>query len=29
MNSSSLRYIPKGNLEKEGHGVYRKLFEKK
>jgi methionine-R-sulfoxide reductase len=29
MNSASLRFIPKGDLEKEGYGEYRKLFEKK
>jgi len=28
MNSAALRFIPKENLEKEGHGQYRKLFEK-
>jgi peptide methionine sulfoxide reductase msrA/msrB len=28
MNSASLRFIPKEDLEKEGHGEYRKLFEK-
>jgi hypothetical protein len=29
MNSAALRFIPLENLEKEGHGQYRKLFEKK
>jgi len=29
MNSAALRFIPVENLEKEGHGQYRKLFEKK
>ncbi len=29
MNSASLRFIPKENLEKEGYGEYRKLFEHK
>jgi methionine-R-sulfoxide reductase len=29
MNSSSLRFIPVSNLEKEGYGEYAKLFEKK
>lgn len=29
MNSASLRFIPRENLEKEGYGEYRKLFEKK
>ena len=29
MNSASLRFIPKEDLEKEGYGEYRKLFEKK
>jgi peptide methionine sulfoxide reductase msrA/msrB len=28
MNSASLRFIPKEDLEKEGNGEYRKLFEK-
>ena len=28
MNSASLRFIPKEDLEKEGYGKYRKLFEK-
>jgi peptide methionine sulfoxide reductase msrA/msrB len=27
MNSASLRFIPKEDLEKEGYGEYRKLFE--
>jgi len=29
MNSASLRFIPKEDLEKEGYGEYRKLFDKK
>jgi peptide methionine sulfoxide reductase msrA/msrB len=29
MNSAALRFVPKENLEKEGYGEYRKLFEKK
>jgi len=29
MNSASLRFIPKEDLEKEGYGQYVKLFEKK
>jgi methionine-R-sulfoxide reductase len=29
MNSASLRFIARNNLEKEGYGEYRKLFEKK
>jgi len=29
MNSASLRFIPKEDLEKEGYGRYRKLFETK
>jgi len=28
MNSAALRFIPKEDLEKEGYGWYRKLFEK-
>jgi len=28
MNSASLRFISEENLEKEGYGEYRKLFEK-
>ncbi len=28
MNSASLRFIPKEDLEKEGYGQYKKLFEK-
>lgn len=28
MNSAALRFIPKENLGKEGHGQYRNLFEK-
>lgn len=27
INSAALRFIPKGELEKEGYGEYRKLFE--
>lgn len=27
INSASLRFIPKSDLEKEGYGAYRKLFE--
>jgi peptide methionine sulfoxide reductase msrA/msrB len=27
MNSAALRFIPKEDLEKEGYGQYRKLFE--
>lgn len=29
MNSASLRFIPKEDLEKEGYGEFRKLFEKR
>lgn len=29
MNSAALRFIPKEDLEKEGYGQYKKLFEKK
>jgi methionine-R-sulfoxide reductase len=29
MNSASLRFIPKEDLEKEGYGQYRSLFERK
>ncbi len=29
MNSASLRFIPKEDLEKEGYAEFRKLFEKK
>jgi peptide methionine sulfoxide reductase msrA/msrB len=29
MNSASLRFIPAEDLEKEGYGKYRKLFERK
>ncbi len=29
MNSASLRFIPKENLEKEGYGEYRRLFDEK
>jgi methionine-R-sulfoxide reductase len=29
MNSAALRFIPKEDLEKEGYGEYRKLFEKR
>lgn len=28
INSASLRFIPKEDLEKEGYGKYKKLFEK-
>jgi len=28
INSAALRFIPKEDLEKEGYGEYRKLFEK-
>ena len=28
MNSAALRFVPKEDLEKEGYGEYRKLFEK-
>lgn len=28
MNSAALRFVPKEDLEKEGYGKYRKLFEK-
>ncbi|MGO8880105.1 MAG: peptide-methionine (R)-S-oxide reductase MsrB [Desulfomonilaceae bacterium] len=28
MNSAALRFVPKDDLEKEGYGQYRKLFEK-
>jgi peptide methionine sulfoxide reductase msrA/msrB len=28
MNSAALRFVPKGDLEKEGYGEYLKLFEK-
>jgi methionine-R-sulfoxide reductase len=28
MNSAALRFIPKENLEKEGYGKYKSLFEK-
>ncbi len=28
MNSTALRFIPAEDLEKEGYGTYRKLFEK-
>jgi methionine-R-sulfoxide reductase len=27
INSAALRFIPKEDLEKEGYGEYRKLFE--
>jgi peptide methionine sulfoxide reductase MsrB len=27
MNSAALRFIPKEDLEKEGYGEYKKLFE--
>ena len=29
INSAALRFIPKGDLEKEGYGEYLKLFDKK
>jgi len=29
INSASLRFIPKEDLEKEGYGTYLKLFERK
>jgi methionine-R-sulfoxide reductase len=29
MNSAALRFIPKEDLEREGYGEYKKLFEKK
>ena len=29
INSAAIRFIPKENLEKEGYGKYKKLFEKK
>ena len=29
INSAALRFIPKGDLEKEGYGKYTKLFEEK
>jgi peptide methionine sulfoxide reductase msrA/msrB len=29
MNSAALRFIPKEDLDKEGYGEYKKLFEKK
>ena len=29
MNSAALRFIPKEDLEKEGYGKYRRLFEKR
>ncbi|HCU25264.1 MAG TPA: peptide-methionine (R)-S-oxide reductase, partial [Deltaproteobacteria bacterium] len=28
INSASLRFIPKENLEKEGYGAYLYLFQK-
>jgi len=28
MNSASLRFIPKEELEKEGYGMYLRLFDK-
>jgi methionine-R-sulfoxide reductase len=28
INSASLRFVPKEDLEKEGYGEYKKLFEK-
>jgi peptide methionine sulfoxide reductase msrA/msrB len=27
MNSAALRFVPKAELEKQGYGQYRKLFE--
>jgi len=29
LNSASLRFIPKEEMEKEGYGIYLKVFEKK
>ena len=29
INSAALRFVPVENLEKEGYGAYRKLFDKK
>jgi peptide methionine sulfoxide reductase msrA/msrB len=29
INSAALRFIPKKDLEKQGYGIYRKLFKKK
>ncbi len=29
MNSASMRFIPKEDLDREGYGQYKKLFEKK
>jgi hypothetical protein len=29
VNSAALRFIPKEDLEREGYGEYKKLFEKK
>jgi methionine-R-sulfoxide reductase len=29
MNSAALRFVPREDLEKEGYGEYRKLFEKR
>ena len=28
INSAALRFIPKENLDKEGYGAYKQLFEK-
>jgi peptide methionine sulfoxide reductase MsrB len=28
MNSAALKFIPKEDLEKEGYGEYKKLFER-
>jgi peptide methionine sulfoxide reductase MsrB len=28
INSAALRFIPKKDIEKEGYGEYKKLFEK-
>jgi peptide methionine sulfoxide reductase MsrB len=27
INSAALRFVPVGDLEREGYGAYRKLFE--
>jgi methionine-R-sulfoxide reductase len=29
MNSAAMRFIPKEDLDKEGYGAYKKLFEKR
>ena len=29
MNSAAMRFIPLADLEKEGYGQYRKLFERR